>query len=118
MAHPNPSATRDLSARVYPAANRLIANDGALTVVSTDAMIGIANSTTGTKAATVSNVQDGQSFSVQLLARAGGAYTVACSSLAGVAGAVTLDAAGEGADFFKVGGVIYVFRLIGTATFA
>ena len=104
----------------YPNGLRLIAANVTPTVSPLDRFLALQNSSdAAAKAIVVSGVKDGQEFSAQLFARSStGTYTVACSNLAAAAGTVTLDAAGEGADFYKDDGVLYVTRLIGTATFA
>lgn len=102
---------------VTPDAFRRIAADAALVMQPSDRIIVLLNSTTGTKVANVADVADGQFFRVLLNARSGGAYTLACSNLAGTAGTVTFDAAAEAAEFFKLSGVIYNLSLTG-ATFA
>lgn len=96
---------------------REVAEDAALTVAPPDTDVVLLSSTTGTKAATLTAMQNGQRLRVQLVARTGGSYTIA-ASLGATAGTVTLDATGEGVDLYKSGGTVKVLRLIGGATHA
>lgn len=104
----------------YPDGLRLIAANVTPTVLAKDRFLALQNSSDANpKAIVVSGMKDGQELSAQLFARSStGTYTVACSNLAATPGTVTLDAAGEGADFYRQAGILYVTRLIGTATFA
>lgn len=99
---------------------RIVTANGALTLAATDRVVGLANSSdTATKAATMTATHDGHQVQVQLFARSStGSYTIACSTLAGTSGTVTLDAAGEGVDLVRISGTWYYLRLIGTASFA
>lgn len=108
-------------AQLYPAGTRLVASDGALELTGADRAVGLVGSAAGAKAATFSITEpmgDGQSVALTLFAATGGSYTVACSTIDGTSGTLTLDAAGEGADLSQVDGVLYVMRLVGGATFA
>lgn len=104
---------------------RIVASDAALLITDNDGVgsgvILLAESTTGTKAATFSwnapsDALGGAAFTLFLLVRSGGSYTVACTYL-GSTGTVTLDAALERPTFHRIGSTLHCTGL-GGATFA
>lgn len=95
-----------------PAAVRSLAADAALALARNDGVIRL-NSTTGTKAATMTATQAGHKITVFLHTRSGGAYTLAVGG-----GTITLDAASEGAIIVYDGSAWQLAGLLGTATIA
>lgn len=97
---------------------RAVAQDGALTLATTDYTIHL-DSTTGTKAATMTTtgMGTGQRMRVLLDVATGGAYTLAANR-AGASGTVTLNASGEGVDLVFDGTSWIAEALLGGATFA
>jgi hypothetical protein len=98
---------------------RIVAADGAVTLGATDQSVLLAGKTAGAVAATMTATHNGHRVRVTLFAASGGgSYTLASSTADATSGTVTLNAAGEGVDLARIGGVWYVERLIGGATFA
>lgn len=98
---------------------RIVAADGAVTLGATDQSILLAGKTAGAVAATMTATHNGHRIRLTLFAASGGgSYTLAASTADATSGTVTLNAAGEGVDLVRIGGVWYVERLIGGSTFA
>lgn len=98
-------------AQIFASHYASVASDGALEITTANRVIYLEESTTGTKAATLTSAVAGQLLDVTLIAASGGSYTIAVS-----AGTLTLDAAGKGARLVHTGAAWRVLELLGGAT--
>lgn len=103
---------------------RTVAANGALVINPEDTYIILLNSSdAATKTATFptkgpADATGGPMCTVVLKLRSStGNYTIPCTNGA-VVGNVLLDAAAEGAEFVRIGTVLHLVTLLGTATFS
>jgi hypothetical protein len=95
---------------------RSLAADAAFTIAAADRDVEL-NSSSGTKAATMTATHPGHPIRVVATVVGGGSYTLACTRGA-TSGTVTLDAALEGALLVYSGSAWKLMQLLGGATFA